>query len=67
MGATQKFQQLGLVLIGQAILGTLLVHTGPTQLFQQGIHGHFQFAGELGNTTCRHKDPPFTRTNERGP
>src|SRR2546421_9692853 len=54
MRLAQVFQEPGLVLLRENVLGHLLVHARCPQLLEQLRRRHFQLAGELGNARLGH-------------
>ncbi|CFP69308.1 Uncharacterised protein [Bordetella pertussis] len=54
MRATQRFEQLRLVAIGDGVVHRFEVNTGRTQLLEQHVGRHFQLGSELGDSITRH-------------
>jgi hypothetical protein len=53
----QIVEQLGLVLLGQGVVGGLLADAGLRQLLKQGRRRHFQLGSELRNSHQSHAEP----------
>jgi hypothetical protein len=64
MRPAQVFEQLGLVLIGKLIGGSLLADTGLVQLLKQGRLRHLEFDDELRNSCCGHTCYPPAHSNQ---